>query len=173
MTPQILGTSRRRKSNISRGPGLIERINNPVYPKEPVVKEETLVSENGKELLGKLGWDETGKPKLELITLEKIAVHTSTQTEYDVLIQIYECGGWIFWTENLPTENNLFSNYKEETCIGMADNFAYAGKLFYQDRGWNIISPQEFYKIQKISANTLAEINNWFKTNKPDRGSKG
>jgi hypothetical protein len=167
----ILGTSGRRKSRINTDPGLIKRINERVYPEEkkPVPDK----SNKNEDLSGKLSVDETGKPQIELIVLEKTVVHTPTQEEYDVLMQVYEGGGWEWNGGDMPTDGNPWDWYTVGTYVEVDKCISYDSKSIYKEERYNIISPQKFYETQGITSDTLTEINNWFETNKPNRGSKG
>jgi hypothetical protein len=167
MTPQILGTSRRRKSNISRGPDLIDRINNAVD-----TEEEKPAPDKSKDLSGKLQRSKIGKPKLKLKHLEKTAVHTPTPEGYDLLMQVYECGG-LNGNGIEPTKFGNWIVHKEKTCLHISNVFFRANEEYYQEEGYNIISPQKFYNQQNITPEMIKEINAWFEINKPNRESKG
>ena len=118
--------------------------------------------------------DSNGKPRLKLKPIEKTVVHTPTQKDYWDLIRIYECGGWKWGSEELPTQNNHW-NYEEETCVdagvdypsGIYDKgmFGFADRKFYIGENWKIISTQGFYDTQKITPGMLNEINVWFDEN--------
>lgn len=113
--------------------------------------------------------DEKGKPILKLTPLEKTAVHTPTKKSYDELMEVYECGGGIWRSGNLPTESDCFRGERKETCVdagvdyqneGIYNNgkFGYSSRKFYQGKNWKIISPQKFYEIQKITPEMLNEM---------------
>lgn len=106
--------------------------------------------------------DSKGKPKITLNPLEKTAVHTPTQKEYKTLIQVYECGGWIWGLKDLPTQHNYWRKYKEKTCISAQHKFGFgtAGVGFKEE---DILSTQKFYDIQNITQEKIKEINKWFK----------
>ena len=119
--------------------------------------------------------------KIILTPLKKTAVSVPTQEKYDVLMQVYEAGGWKWSNKDLPTEYNCLVNYKEKTCINAGVDFftgekgmvEYCDRKVYNKENWRIISQQEFYKIQKITNKTLKELENWFEEYKPNRKSKG
>jgi len=158
--------------------------------------EELLDKQNIDELLGeakgsKINWelenvlqrDENGKPILSLTPLEKTAVNTPTQEDYDVLMQVYECGGWKWNLGELPTQFNCLNLYKEKTCVYAGIDFfskrtgiiRFNDMDFYRENDWKVIFPQEFYDTQnpKIHLKMLKEINKWFDKYKPNRASKG
>jgi hypothetical protein len=171
MTPQILGTSRRRKSRINTDPDLIERINRTVDPEEK--KPTPDKSNKNKDLSGRLDIDETGKPILELTPLRKTVVNTPTPEGYDLLMQVYECGGWVWYGIDMPTNRSYWGDEQITTCVEANESVMFDFKQYYQEAGYDIISLQEFYNRQNITSDTLAEINTWFETNKPNRESKG
>ena len=119
--------------------------------------------------------DENGKPKLALTPLEKTAVHTPTQEDYDILMRTYELGGWEWRGGESLTQDNFWIDHKEKTCIaagvyypsGVYDEgkFGYDGRELYLGEGWNVISTQQFYETQKITPERLREINEWFDEN--------
>ncbi len=117
--------------------------------------------------------DSTGKPILNLTLLEKTVVNTLTQEEYNELMRVYEIGSLRVdeslrgGSEILPTELDLWNDFKEKTCIGVEEGqIVYAGKPFYLKRDFKIISPGEFYDKQKITYPMLKEINNYFEKKK-------
>ncbi len=116
-----------------------------------------------------------GKPKFDLIPIERTAVNISTQEDYWDLMRIYECGGWKWGSGEFPTRRNNWESAKKELrkeiCIeagvhyndGRVYNegqFGMADKRFYQEKNWNIISIQKFYEIQKISPEMMKEVDN-------------
>ncbi len=120
------------------------------------------------------------KPKIKLNPLEKTAVNTQTQKEYNELMQVYEIGGWKWRTGYLPTELELWKTYKEKTCIGGGigtfankGRFGYCDEEFYKKESWKILSSKEFYKKQKITPEMIKEINKYFENNFPNRANKG
>ena len=114
-----------------------------------------------------------------LMPLEKTVVNTSTQKDYDLLMQVYEIEGWEDDVGKLPTTRNYWN--KEEICVSVGIDFVsgrkrffgYAHKNFYQAERWKIISLQEFYNLQNISPEMINEINEWFEKYKSNRASKG
>ncbi len=117
--------------------------------------------------------DSNGKPKLNLIPIKNTVVNTTTQKNYWDLIRIYECGGWKWVSEDLPTQNNHWNSYKEETCVDASvdypsgiykkGTFGFANRGSYEKE--NLISTQGFYDTQKITPEILNEINVWFDEN--------
>lgn len=118
--------------------------------------------------------DKTGKPILKLTPLIQTVVYTPTKKSFNELMRVYEIGGWIWISGNLPTQSNVWRIYKKETCVDAGINFhelinrkfGYANREFYQEKNSNIISTQEFYKIENISLEIRKEINNYFEENK-------
>ena len=103
--------------------------------------------------------------KIILTPLKKTAVSVPTQEKYDVLMQVYEAGGWR-WYRDLPTENNFWREYKEKTCVDAGiylspeteGKVGYATIKFYDKKNLSIISDKEFYKIQKVTNKTLKKL---------------
>ena len=119
--------------------------------------------------------------KIILTPLEKTAVFVPAQKKYNVLMQVYEAGSWKWCNGYLPTKDNCWKDYKEETCVDMGMNFitkkevgvGYGNREFYNEQNYNIISVKKFYEMQKITNKTLKELENWFEEYKPNRKSKG
>ncbi|MDO8516872.1 MAG: hypothetical protein Q7S33_01995 [Nanoarchaeota archaeon] len=116
------------------------------------------------------------KPILNLTHLVKTAVNTPTQEDYNILMRVYECGGWK-WNggERVPTkEINRWNMYSSNNCVcaGITFNtanlghFGYSSKSFYVSNNWKVISPQDFYQIQKITPEILNEVNEYFEKKK-------
>ncbi|MCK4650455.1 hypothetical protein KAT36_04465 [Candidatus Pacearchaeota archaeon] len=109
--------------------------------------------------------DENGKPKLDLTPLEGTGVRVPTQEEYDILMQVYECGGWKWSGGNLSTHYNYWNEHKEETCVRAEERLVYANNEFYIKENLKVLSTSEFYDIQKINLEMIKEINQWFDGN--------
>lgn len=118
------------------------------------------------------------KPTIKLIPLENIVVYTSTQESYNQLMRIYECGGWEWYEGKLPTELNLWKNYRNETCVdagifGVNEDEKVEGKFggkhidFFKRFDKEIIHTGDFYARQDppITQEMLDEINKWFDEN--------
>ncbi len=103
------------------------------------------------------------KPKITLKPLKNTAVSTPIQEEYIKLMQVYDCGGWIWGSGDLPTQHNRWENYKEKTCVSARNKFGFgtAGVGFKEEK---IITTQDFYKKQKIPQEKIKEIQNYFET---------
>ena len=110
----------------------------------------------------KLERDSEGKPRITLSPLEKTVVNTSTQEKYNILMQVYECGGWRWWDKDLPTWRNKWDDEKEKTCIEGECGFGYSSKKYYRMNRYKVISTKKFYKIQNITPENIEEINEWF-----------
>ena len=128
-------------------------------------KRNTMTQRNPKK--NKLEKDLEGKPKITLKQLKKTSVHTPTQEEYNILMQVYECGGWIWMGGDLPTKGNLWIMYEEKTCIRVKNEFLYEDEKYYHGIiGHKVILIQEFYDKQKITPGNIAKIKNYFETKK-------
>ena len=122
-----------------------------------------------------------GASELNLTPLEKTAVNTATQKQYDELMQVYEAGKWKWVDKELPTSFNYWKKYNKKTCVDVAmdfhrdkqGEFRYSNEKFYKSKNWNVISAEKFYEIQKVNSEILNKLNTWFEKNKPDRKSKG
>ena len=113
----------------------------------------------------KLERDLEGKPKIILKEFEKIAVHMPTQEEYNTLMQVLECGGQRWLGGDLPTQNDYWNTYREETCIDAENKFQFCDKKFYHRKKYKVISTQKFYNEQSITLENIDEINKWFEEN--------
>jgi len=117
--------------------------------------------------------DSNGKPKLQLRDSKDTAIATPTQSEFDTLMQVYECGGMIWHDGTFPTESDCIAILPiENTCITFESYFSSSEKDYYLKRHYSIINPQKFYSKQNITPKMIKEINNWFEKFKPDRVSK-
>ena len=81
-------------------------------------------------------------------------------------MRVYECGRWKWIDEALPTKLNIWDHYKEETCIRAENEFSYCDKKYYQEDGFRIISPPQFYDEQEITQEDIYDINRWFEARK-------
>ncbi len=143
---------------------LLDIANRQKNPSLPVERVQS--ARSGKTKLTQiLRRDENGKPKLDLIPIKETAVNTPTQKDYLNLMRVYECGGWIWSGENLPTESYNWKTHTEETCIESLEKFRYGTIEYNQKQGSDIISPREFYDIQNINPEMINEINVWFDEN--------
>ena len=147
-------------------PRLIELANKTYNPNLELPDLEKIVEKQTNQLER----DENGKPTIKLTLLKKTVVHTPTQEKYDTLMQVYECGGWRWASEDLPTSLNCWEARGGEMAIkvGTSDKdkkgFLIYGMVgSYESEGFQIISTQEFYNKQNITDNMIKEINNYFK----------
>jgi hypothetical protein len=106
---------------------------------------------------------EIQKPNIKLTPLEKTVVNTPTRQDYTTLMRVYECGGWKWEDEESPTFSAVPWNFSETMCIRAEDKPRYGFKDEYE--GYNIILPEEFYEIQKVSLRQILQINRWFEQN--------
>ncbi len=156
-------------------PKFLEMAKRQMSDKPPLVeipKPENKTSESG--LIQILERDKNGKPQLNLTPMKETAVNTQTQEQYDILMQVYECGGWKWEAgNNQPTKSNYFNEYGRGNCMeggisyisGKFEKFGFTNNEFYREKGWDVISTQEFYKKQNVSREMLDEINRWFDKN--------
>ena len=115
----------------------------------------------------KLERDSEGRPKIILNPLERTVVSTPTQKKDNILMQVYECGGWKWASGNLPTHDNYWGAYEEKTCISVENRFIYGHKKIRRKEGYKVISTKKFYKIQKITPDMLREVNSYFEITSP------
>ncbi|MDD5133044.1 MAG: hypothetical protein PHD81_03065 [Candidatus Nanoarchaeia archaeon] len=166
------------KTESKYDPHLAERLNKEVEEKirrEKLEKKKLNKEEEKQVLEEKVNPQEKNpikKPKIELTPLGITAVNTKTQEEYQILMQVYEIGGWGWPGGELPTSVNRWNEYKQDTCIDAmiysmtSRTFRYTCTRFNQEKLWNIISPQEFYEKQNITPEMLKEIGDYFKNKK-------
>jgi len=110
---------------------------------------------------------------LKLTPLENAVIHTKTEKSYLELMKVYEVGGWSFMLGGLPTEKNYWKRFKEKTCITTKVEYGFSPRNYYQESGSEILSPNEFYKKQRITPNKIKVINRYYKNKyKNDRKSK-
>jgi hypothetical protein len=105
------------------------------------------------------------KPKINLVNLAKTAIQTSTEEDYLKLMMVYECGGRKWGSRFLPTDNNVWYEYGIQTCVNVDcrnRRLYYSSKDYYQNKGYRLISPRTFYRIQKINSKQILQINRWF-----------
>ena len=95
---------------------------------------------------------------LQLISQEETAVNVASQEEYDHLLMLYELNNWVCYNSLSPTSFDNWQKYKKETCIGAGTDmlgnakgyFGFSNISFYKEHNWNIISFNEFLKIQEF-----------------------
>ena len=108
--------------------------------------------------------------KINLMPLEKTAVHTSTQKEYNELRMVYETGGWKWNSALFPNQNQIWNVHGRNTCIeggiSLRNNkmgeFGHSSEHYYLRENWKIISPEEFYKKQGIKTEQIEAITKYF-----------
>lgn len=111
--------------------------------------------------------DGEGKPQLELRSLGNIAVDTSNLGEFRILMRVYECGGWVWRNEKLPTEFKFSKLYKTSPCVMAFNSYFCSTRYDFEiNDGSKIISSQEFYDIQKVTPKHIEEINRYFQENR-------
>jgi len=134
-----------------------------------------------KELEKILNRDKNGKPRIEISSRYNPVVNVLSQGDYDLLMQVFECGGikrYGFKGPLFPTSINLWKHLKEQTCISFESyprgtTFEYDDLECYRKKGLWPVTPIHFYSLQGVKSNIIKEINEWFDANKPSRASKG
>lgn len=118
--------------------------------------------------------EKTAKPTIKLTSLENTVVYIPTQEDYNQLMKVYECGGWLWYDGKLPTEINLWEEFRHEgTCVdagiyGIDEDKKVEGKFggkhidFFERFNRKQIYPEDFYKIQGITSDMIDEICEWF-----------
>ncbi len=122
---------------------------------------------------------EENKPFLELRPLFGKVVSTPTQKDYDILMQIYESGGWKWADGTLPTSKNIWGDYKEKTCVtagfnfrsGVSGEFNYGEENQWEKNNFKVIHKNHFYLIEDVRS--IRKIDEWFYYNRRNRASKG
>jgi hypothetical protein len=88
--------------------------------------------------------------------MQKIAVHTPTQKDFDKLMEAYEKKGWKWRSGERPTEitdigkilgSKVIDSYKKNTCVFYGNNFGFWSKDLYIAHGYRIISVKEAVKL--------------------------
>lgn len=110
----------------------------------------------------------TEKPRITLTPLEKTVVHTPTQQDYDTLMRVYECGGWITINGKIPTKfPSHFPSFFEYAydagiCRGQREKFGWWSTNQAIEDDKTVILPEDFYEIQNVSLRQILQINRWF-----------
>ncbi|MGV8141074.1 MAG: hypothetical protein ACP5NW_01380 [Candidatus Woesearchaeota archaeon] len=115
------------------------------------------------------------RPKIPLVPLTRIYIHTKTQAEYDTLMQVYEAGGWTRSDLTKPTDLNIWSLpfHKKITCIEARDGYCHTNTASEILSHYKIITTKKFYEAQQITPDTIHRLNAWYERNYPNRKSKG
>jgi len=86
----------------------------------------------------------------EMLEPAKLAIHTPTKEQFKHVMEVFDKKGW-HWAGGLKPLERLDSfEYKEETCIRYEDNFGYACKYYYEEKGYKVISYSEFLEMEGI-----------------------
>ncbi len=88
------------------------------------------------------------KEKFERFKNEKIAVNVRSQKQYDDFMKMCEEQGLKWWSGVLPTEQNIYNYWEEETCINLNNlsNLSYSDINYYKDNYYKIITYKDFIK---------------------------
>lgn len=109
--------------------------------------------------------NENKQPEIILTPLEKTAIYTETREKYRTLMEVLECGDSKWDGGELPTKMNssLMVSY-EKLCIDRINNFTYAKKDYFREKGYEIISTEEFYEKQKITPEQIDTVKRYFES---------
>lgn len=79
----------------------------------------------------------------------KRVIHCETREQFNKVLEIFQEKGWVWCTGTLPLENKIFWEvYKEETCLRYGNFFAYSPKKDYMKYNCEVISFEEFLKLE-------------------------
>jgi hypothetical protein len=170
---QIIGN---RKTESKIDTNLWKKMNE-LYPlanhMETVLPNNSTQTNNA--LNNKLIYNKDNEPTITLSVPIKVIIHTPTQKEYDTLMQVCESGGK-YWNgyglEKIkPTQEANWKIFEKEVCVKIYPQ----AEIYCCDKAefMKPLSPNEFYKTQNITQNTIIELNSWYEKNNPDRASKG
>ncbi|MFZ5955777.1 MAG: hypothetical protein ACOYT4_05105 [Nanoarchaeota archaeon] len=109
---------------------------------------------------------ESKKPTLALAYLVNTAVLVPTRKEYEELMRVYECAGYSWINGKLPTQRDVWPEYKEKTLIhhGILHELTYECLKNPPQYGC-ILSLNKFYQSLNVSSQKLSDIHNWFEKN--------
>ena len=83
------------------------------------------------------------------------AVHIKTKEEYNLLMKEFAKKGY-YWENNVPaTDLNIYSSYKEETCIKIWKELNFCFKRFYQNMWYTILTFNEY--MERENKDTFAQ----------------
>ena len=100
------------------------------------------------------------------------AVNTQTQEQYDILMQVLECGRWRRLDDYLPTKMDSWLMHAKNTCVDV-DPYIFGGKIKFGIgnkesmssliNGGRILIPlNDFCDYEGITPTNLQEINEYF-----------
>lgn len=98
--------------------------------------------------------------KFERFKNEKIVVNVRSQKQYDEFMKMCEEQGLRWSTGYLPTKQNIYNNYKENTCIDLNNLkcLYYCDINSYKNDGYKIITYEDFMK--KSNQFTKSDLKN-------------
>ena len=109
-------------------------------------------------------------PRLNLKELPDVLVKTPKQKNYDLLMELYEAGGWSWENGYLPTAYMLLVG--PTTVMEAKDHFR-EGDSIEDKSERRRITIDEFCEMEEIDQLKRQEVIRWFKYNKPNRRSVG
>ena len=88
------------------------------------------------------------KEKFERFTNEQIVVNVRSQKQYDAFMKMCEEQGLQWNSGVLPTNNDVYNYWEEETCINLNNlsNLSYSDINYYKDNYYKIITYKDFMK---------------------------
>lgn len=94
--------------------------------------------------------------------MEKIAIHTKTQEEFNKVLEIFEKKGWVWRSWNKPTSfKENWKDFEKETALYYNNEFCYINKKFSEKWFDKIISFEEFLKLENKEEQTQEEFTPW------------
>lgn len=109
-------------------------------------------------------------PRLNLKELPDVLVKTPKQKNYDLLMELYEAGGWSWENGYLPTAYMLLVG---PTTLIEAKDYFKDSDLSEDQSGRKRITIDQFCEMENIDQLQRLEVIKWFKYNKPNRRSIG
>lgn len=88
------------------------------------------------------------KEKFERFKNEKTVINVRSQKQYDDFMKMCEEQGLKWGLGNLPTKDNVYNDYKEETCINLNNLMwlSYSSINYFKKAGYKIITYKDFIK---------------------------
>ena len=88
------------------------------------------------------------KEKIEIFKNEKIVVNVRSQKQYDEFMKMCEEQGLKWGSGDLPTKQNIYNHYKENTCINLnnLEELSFDDIGYYKNEGHKTITYEDFIK---------------------------